>query len=102
MCVAIFNLTLIRSIDKRKITLTMLGSRVSTAAILASVVAAKGCHNITVPLTLESRNAVFGNMATPYTALVSQYSSMLNGTFTDDEKGRGMLIQGTPLAIHAY
>lgn len=41
------------------------------AAFLAGVATAKECMDITVPLSLESRNAVFGNMATPYTALVS-------------------------------
>ena len=49
----------------------MYASFVSVAALLAGSAVAKSCMNITVPLTLQSRNAVFGNLATPYTALVS-------------------------------
>lgn len=39
------------------------------AALVASAIA-KDCMNVTVPVSLESRNGVFDNIDTPYTALV--------------------------------
>ena len=40
-----------------------------SALALASLVSAKQCINTTVPVTIKSRNGVFGGMALPVTAL---------------------------------
>lgn len=48
----------------------MYAQLLSVAALLAAQAAGKVCYNVTVPVNLVSRNAVFDGYATPQTPLV--------------------------------
>ncbi len=41
----------------------------SILALLAATAVARTCNNITIPVSISSRNAVFNNIATPQTPL---------------------------------
>ena len=61
----------------------MVAAQLSTAAVLAllahSVAGARQCQNISVPVTISARTAVFGNYAVPMTNL-DAVSTALNIT----------------------
>lgn len=46
-----------------------MASTMSMLALLATIAVAKNCQNITIPISISSRNAVFDNIATPQTPL---------------------------------
>lgn len=49
----------------------MYSQLLSVAALLAATAAGKQCYNVTVPVNLESRNAVFNGIDVPMSNLVS-------------------------------